>query len=111
MQWIEITTEKEIDNLLTLSETKSVFLFKHSTTCGISHSVFHSVENGLKDEDVAIHLLDLLSFRNVSNYIATKLNVIHQSPQLIVLKNGEVIYHTSHHSISPNKVLELSLQN
>ena len=77
-------------------------LFKHSTSCSIS-----SIAKLRLDQDGEVigskanwYYLDLLRHRPISNYIAEKLNVYHESPQVIIVKNGEATYDVSHLDIS-----------
>ena len=57
------------------------------------------LENQIGSLEVTVHLIDVLQFREISNFVASKSNIVHQSPQLIVLKNKEIIYNQSHHAI------------
>lgn len=104
--WKNITSEKDLDAILSASEQKTQIIFKDSTTCGISAYAKERLENGnnLITETADFNYLDLLTYRAVSNYIAKELNVIHQSPQIIVLKERKVIFRDSHHSIEPAKI-------
>lgn len=104
--WINITSENDVENIVLASETKTQIIFKDSTTCGISAFAKERLEKGndLMIENADFNYLDLLNFRSVSNYIADALKVIHQSPQIIVLKNKKVVYKSSHHSIEPNRI-------
>lgn len=98
---INLTDENQIEEILNLSKQKSVLIFKHSTRCGISSMVLKKFENKLKkkNKEFDYFYLDLLQNRNLSNYISQKFNILHQSPQLIVIKNGEVIAYNSHFGI------------
>lgn len=60
------------------------------------------------EEQLPLYYLDLIQHRNITNLIADKTNVVHQSPQLIVVSAGKVIYHASHNSIDVEKVKEKS---
>ena len=51
------------------------------------------------DETVHAYFLDLIAHRDVSNEIARRFNVYHESPQLILIKNGKAVYDASHSSI------------
>ena len=104
--WKNITTEEDVNAILTASEHKPQIIFKDSTTCGISAYAKERLENGneIMTETADFNYLDLLTYRNVSNYIAKELNVIHQSPQIIVIKNKEVVFKDSHHTIEPAKI-------
>lgn len=107
--WKQLLKEEDLSKVIENSHNKPCVLFKDSTTCGISASAKHRVEADFaKIEDkVDFYYLDLLRYRSVSNLIAEKLNVIHQSPQVIVLKNGEVVHHSSHYAISVDKIAEV----
>lgn len=104
--WNPITTEQQVKDIVEKSNEKPQIIFKDSVTCGISAYAKERLVNG---NDVLIdkadfNYLDLLSYRSVSNFIADELNVIHQSPQIIVLKDGEVVYRVSHHSIQAEEI-------
>ncbi|MEY3322898.1 MAG: hypothetical protein RLZZ417_2481 [Bacteroidota bacterium] len=106
--WTHLTEEKQLDELITLSDDNPVFIFKHSTTCGISAQAKENLEIGTKNTDkkFLFYYLDLLKFRSVSNEIASRFEVHHQSPQIILLKNRKVIFTTSHHKIRTNTLPE-----
>lgn len=98
---ITLTVENQIEEILDLSIQKPVLLFKHSTRCGISSMVLKRFENKLKKEEGEFYYfyLDLLQNRYISDYISQKFNISHQSPQLIVIKDGDVSSHNSHFGI------------
>lgn len=106
--WSKVLTVSDIDNILKASFDKPQLLFKHSTSCGTSFYALNVIEE--EEEMLAsaynCHYLDLLAFRNISNLVAEKWNVKHASPQVILLKNGKVIYTASHSAIQANKILE-----
>ena len=98
--WIALTNEQQLDEILDHSNKKNQVIFKHSTRCGISSMVIKQFENKFNTiENTDFYYLDLLQFRNLSNVIALKFDVPHQSPQLIVIQNKKVIAEASHHSI------------
>lgn len=104
--WNPITTAQDVLTIIENSVEKPQIIFKDSVTCGISA---YAKERLVSGNDLLIakadfNYLDLLSYRSVSNFIADELNVIHQSPQIIVLKNKEVVYRVSHHSIQPEDI-------
>jgi bacillithiol system protein YtxJ len=108
MEWITLTNTNQIDELVQSSKDHKVVIFKHSTTCGISRIVYKNFErevDTINTEDTRFYYLDLKMFRSVSNYISEKLKVRHESPQMIVLRNGEVIHHDSHHAISASSIV------
>ena len=99
--WHALTEREQIEKLESESKEKCVAIFKHSTRCGISRMVLNNFERNydLKEEDHKIYFLDLLANRDISNLVAEKFNVRHESPQLIIVRNGEVVHHASHQSI------------
>ena len=104
--WNPITTEQQVKDIVQKSYEKPQIIFKDSVTCGISAYAKERLVNGndLLIVKADFNYLDLLSYRSVSNFIADELNVIHQSPQIIVLKDGEVVYRVSHHSIQADEI-------
>lgn len=109
--WKQLITENEFIHIIKQSHHKPCVIFKDSTTCGISASAKHKIHSDFDKikENVEFYYLDLLQYRSISNLIAEQLNVIHQSPQIIVLKNGKVIHHSSHYAISVDKIAETIL--
>lgn len=99
--WKTLEDTNKIDELIVLSHLKPVVIFKHSTRCGISRMVLNGFEQGynLGEESIELYFLDLLKYRNVSNEVAQRFGVVHQSPQLIIVKAGEVVHHNSHGEI------------
>ncbi|MCH2223401.1 MAG: bacillithiol system redox-active protein YtxJ [Crocinitomicaceae bacterium] len=108
LNWIELTTEQQLEEAINRSSEKPALLFKHSTRCSISSMAFNGFQTRWQGEegDIDIYYLDLIRFRNVSDKIAELTNVIHQSPQVIVLKNKEVVYTATHSSISAHDALK-----
>lgn len=92
----EINSTDELDALIEKSNEQPVILFKHSTTCPISHGVYREVSNA----DADVNLIIVKTARNVSNAVAEKTGVRHESPQALVIKDGAVVYHASHYDIT-----------
>ncbi|MEZ4827308.1 MAG: bacillithiol system redox-active protein YtxJ [Bacteroidia bacterium] len=105
--WRFLNEEIQLAEISEASFAKPQIIFKHSTTCGISAHAEHILgESTTHLADVAdLHYLDLLRFRSVSNLVADRFSVPHQSPQIIVVRNGKAIYNSSHYSINPAKIL------
>jgi bacillithiol system protein YtxJ len=99
--WIQLTDTKQLDEIDVISENQSVVIFKHSTRCGISRSVLRRFESefDLDSENTKYYFLDLLSYRDLSKEIAFRYLAIHESPQLLVIQKGKVLYNVSHHDI------------
>jgi len=106
MKWNNIQSQNQIDDVVNASIINYQAIFKHSTTCPISSMAKMRLESNWDLDNVYAHYLDLLSHRSISNYIADTLSVHHESPQLILLKNGEVIYDSSHLDISVDEIKE-----
>ncbi len=100
--WIPLTSREQLDEIIDKSEVRTQMLFKHSTTCGISRMVLNRFGKNFdfKENQVDLYYLDLHSFRGLSNDIASRFRVAHQSPQLLVVKNGVVVAHDSHGGIN-----------
>lgn len=100
--WIPLTALKQLDDVLKQSHEKPVVIFKHSTRCGISRMVLRQFEKQLDFEanHVKFYFLDLLTFREISDEIAIRFQVHHQSPQLIIIKSDTVLNHCSHYEIN-----------
>jgi len=99
--WLRLTRLEQLSEIKEQSKGKPVAIFKHSTTCGISKMALRNFERAytLTDEQMKLYYLDLKAFRDVSDEVGYTFQVIHQSPQLIVIKNGVAVAHASHHSI------------
>ena len=96
----KITSIEELEEVFAKSRQRPVALFKHSTTCPISASVYHEVQN----VDGEVNVVIVQSARNLSNEIAARTGVRHESPQAIVLQDGKAIYHASHYDITAEDV-------
>ncbi len=99
MNWNTLTNEEQLDNIFKLSFTKPQVIFKHSTRCSISTVAKTRLDKSSVDT-IDFYYLDLIANRNLSNLIAEKLNVHHESPQVILIQNGNSIYDESHSSIN-----------
>ena len=106
LPWIALTTENQLREAINLSAEKPILLFKHSTRCSISSMALSRFEENWKNETeiCSIYFLDLIAFRSLSNLVAELTHVEHQSPQVLLLKNGEVIYIASHNGISAQEI-------
>ena len=106
--WNTIKTEKDVLDIIEKSKDKPQIIFKDSVSCGISAFAKERLINGnsLIENLADFNYLDLLSYRTISNFIATKLEVIHQSPQIIVLVDKKVVLRDSHHSIEALKIAD-----
>lgn len=99
--WIQLTHIETLDKISEDSYNQPVAILKHSTSCGISRMVLRQFEQNynLEPDTIELYFLDLLSYRAISAAIASKFNVPHESPQLIVIKNGKAVFDASHSAI------------
>ncbi len=106
MNWKNLETEVQLNEIVAASQTKPQAIFKHSTRCYISKAVLKNLEHdwNISTVNADIYYLDLLAHRDISNAIASRFAVEHQSPQLIVLFRGDVMYSESHQSIDVSDV-------
>jgi len=101
LPWKHLNDIKSLDAIEEQSKTKTQIIFKHSTRCGISRMVLNQFEEAYDlDLNVDLYYLDLLNYRDVSNETGYKFQVLHQSPQLLIIKNGVVVAHASHGEIN-----------
>jgi bacillithiol system protein YtxJ len=101
MVWNSVRSTDDVDSIIVASYHTPQILFKHSTRCFISSMVKNRFEDkwSYTEKEFTAHFLDIFSFRKVSNYVAERLSVHHESPQLIMIHNGETIFDASHHDI------------
>jgi len=99
MKWHPINAVEQLEQIKAASFTTPQVIFKHSTTCSISRMALDRFERAESPENVDFHYLDLLNYRAISNEIATFFLVHHESPQLLLIKDGECIYDESHYGI------------
>ncbi len=107
VNWILLTSEAQIQSLIEESKDQPVLIYKHSTRCGISSMVMDRLERTWKRENNPMkpYILDLITFREVSNTVAQTFEVYHESPQVILLKDGKAIFNASHMQISFDTLL------
>jgi len=100
MDWNLLNDEQQLNEIKQESKNKAVVIFKHSTRCSISRMALKQFEREFDLEDkITPYFLDLLEYRIISNAIASLFNVTHQSPQILVIKNGISVYDASHGDI------------
>jgi bacillithiol system protein YtxJ len=105
MHWNELTSMDQLELLQIQSQTQPVLIFKHSTRCSISRFALKQFENEFDLQDkIAPYFLDLLNHRDISNEISFQFNVQHQSPQILLLRNRVVVFHTSHENIDATEL-------
>lgn len=106
MNWIEITEAEAIKtfNEESLKNPERGFvIFKHSTRCSTSRMALRLFESGW-EHSVPAYLINVVENRPASNQVASQYRISHESPQILVIKNGACIYNASHSSIDPHDV-------
>ncbi|MEX1193095.1 MAG: bacillithiol system redox-active protein YtxJ [Brumimicrobium sp.] len=107
LNWVTISSLAELNEAIDKSNTIPSLFFKHSTRCSISSMALSRLENEWGESNSCnLYFIDLIAHRDVSNALAEKLNVFHQSPQAILIRNEKVIYDASHGEISATAIKE-----
>ncbi len=104
MNWIPLTTEAQLDEIVQLSDTKPTLIFKHSTRCSISTTALSRLERAWDAEESPAYYLDLITYRPISGAIAEKFAVEHQSPQVLVINQGKCTYSATHWDIAMDEI-------
>jgi bacillithiol system protein YtxJ len=111
MEWNKLSEIEQLEEINKASFDTPVMIFKHSTRCSISSSALNRVERNWNNEqdDIKVkpYFLDLIAYRNVSNEIARKWNIEHQSPQILIIKNGTCIYTETHMGINYEEIINI----
>lgn len=102
MNWIPLTDLAQLEQIDQLSADKPQLIFKHSTRCNISADAKEELDPAAADA----YYLDLLAHRDISDAIAQRYQVLHKSPQVLIISQGKCIYHESHWHIKTPVVLE-----
>ena len=106
MQWIPLTDEKQLTDIINQSADRPQVIFKHSTRCSISAVALQRLQKETAPSDFDFYMLDLLAYRNRSNKIAEQFDVYHESPQVLVIRQGECVYDESHLGISMHDIVD-----
>ena len=104
MNWNLLTTEEQLTEIRKKSAAIPQVIFKHSTRCSISTMAKNRLERSTIPEGMEFHYLDLIRYRELSNKIATEFDVYHESPQVLLIRNGECIFDESHNAISIDEI-------
>jgi bacillithiol system protein YtxJ len=110
MNWNQLTTINQLDLIDEESKTKPVMLFKHSTRCSISDAALGRMERKWQEENLAVlkpYYLDLIAHRDISNTIAERYNILHESPQALIISNGKCVLSQTHMSINLDEIMEV----
>lgn len=102
LPWLPLSTIAQLNHIEKKSKTKTQVIFKHSTRCGISRMVIKQFVDSFNvtEDDLDLYYLDLLAYRDVSNEVGYKFQVMHQSPQMLIIKRGVTVANASHGAIN-----------
>lgn len=106
MNWIPLTSEDQLQLIKEKSFTTPQVIFKHSTRCSTSSMVLNRLERSEAPANTDFYYLDLLAYRPLSNQVAELFHVHHESPQALVIRNGECVYDESHMAITMDELAE-----
>ena len=111
MNWNVLNKVDQLDQIKDESKSQTIAIFKHSTRCATSMLTLNRLERSWNMEEmshVKPYLLDLIRFRELSNLIASTFEVLHQSPQVLLIRDGRCIYHESHFSIDYSEIKNIT---
>jgi len=106
MNWIPLTSPEQLAAIQQTSFSRPQVIFKHSTRCSISSTVLSRLERAAAPEAIDFYFLDLLNYRSLSAQVAEQFRVHHESPQVLIIRNGKCIYDESHTAITPEEIAE-----
>ena len=117
----EISCKKDLEGILEESRLRKIIIFKHSTTCPISARAWQEVQDFITEgsEEILVTMIKVIESRSVSNQVTEDLEVKHQSPQVLLLSDRQVLWHASHHDVtkiniekaSKDEILPFNLTN
>jgi bacillithiol system protein YtxJ len=99
-EFLKVTDSDELDKLLLSSKQRPVVVFKHSNSCPISAAAYREMQQ-LEDEVV---LVEVQKARQLSRDLADRTGIRHESPQVIVLRNGKAVWNASHYRVNAREV-------
>lgn len=105
MNWITLNNESQLEEIVKKSFEKPQLIYKHSISCPISSMSKYRLEKSTAPEDIDFYYLDLINYRAVSNKIANDFGVRHESPQVLLIKDGKTVYHESHNKINMDSIV------
>ncbi|HKH63610.1 MAG TPA: bacillithiol system redox-active protein YtxJ [Flavitalea sp.] len=104
MNWISLQDEHQVREIKEKSNIRPQVIYKHSVRCGVSSVVKSRLEKAKLPSDIDYYFLDIIHNRSISNKIAEEFMVYHESPQVLVIRNGECVYDESHMGITAQEI-------
>ena len=106
MNWIPLQNETQLEEIQERSAGRPQLIFKHSTRCSTSAVVKGRLERAEKPEAIDFYYLDLINYRPVSNKVADLFRIDHESPQVLLIRDGQCIYDESHMGITMADIVD-----
>jgi bacillithiol system protein YtxJ len=106
MNWIPLQNDAQLDEIQERSSGRPQLIFKHSTRCSTSAVVKGRLDRAEKPEAIDFYYLDLISYRPVSNKVADLFRIDHESPQVLLIRDGQCIYDESHMGITMADIVD-----
>jgi bacillithiol system protein YtxJ len=106
MHWIHLNDEEQLKQIITKSQQKPQVIFKHSTRCSISLVALQRLQKADQPSDIDFYFLDLIAHRDISNKVSQVFGVNHESPQVLVIRDGQCIFDESHFGIHMDDIVE-----
>jgi bacillithiol system protein YtxJ len=106
MNWIELTDETQLTDIKEKSKNKPQVIFKHSSRCGISGMARNRLERSTPPGNIDFYFLDLIRNRDISRKVAEEFSVYHESPQVLLIRDGKCVYDESHSGIDMGEIEE-----
>ncbi|WP_300600808.1 bacillithiol system redox-active protein YtxJ [Niabella sp.] len=106
MNWIPLENEAQLEEIDRASASRPQLIFKHSTRCSISSVIKSRLNKGSLPEAVDFYYLDLIAYRPISNAIAERYGIRHESPQVLLIKNGKCVYDESHSAVYMEDIMD-----
>ena len=106
MHWIHLNDEEQLKQIITKSQQRPQVIFKHSTRCSISSVALQRLQKAEQPSDIDFYFLDLIAHREISNKVTQVFGVNHESPQVLVIRDGQCVFDESHLGIHMDDILE-----
>lgn len=106
INWLQLQSGSQIEEIIEHSKSVPCLIFKHSTRCSISSLAQNRLDKGwnLDDKEILPYHLDLIAHRDLSNAVSEQFGVRHESPQVLLIKEGQCVYDASHLGISAREI-------
>lgn len=106
INWIPLNNSDQLADIKERSKLKPQLIFKHSIRCGTSAVAKNRLERTTAPDSIDFYYLDLINYRSVSNKVSEEFSIEHESPQVLLIRNGECVYDESHIGIRMEDIIE-----